>query len=154
MTLFDGCGVALVTPFGSDGNVNFEALEKLLEHVIGGGADALFACGTTGEPSTMSQKEREKSRGQNTGVCGERLQQHRRGRGVFAQVRKSRRGRTARCNAVLQQVHAKRRVSSLQSRIGCGGHTYRCLQRAHENEFQPCAPNSFAARRTQKRESR
>lgn len=59
MTLFDGCGVALVTPFGSDGNVNFEALEKLLEHVMSGGADALFACGTTGEPSTMSQKERE-----------------------------------------------------------------------------------------------
>ena len=46
MTLFDGCGVALVTPFGSDGNVNFDALEKLLEHVISGGADALSLINT------------------------------------------------------------------------------------------------------------
>ncbi len=59
MSLFSGVGVALVTPFDANGNVNFEALDQLLTHVIGGGADALFACGTTGEPSTMTKEERE-----------------------------------------------------------------------------------------------
>lgn len=59
MSLFNGCGVALVTPFDNNGNVNFEALEALLSHVCDGGANALFACGTTGEPSTMTTKERE-----------------------------------------------------------------------------------------------
>lgn len=59
MSVFKGCGVALVTPFGKDGKVEFEALDKLLNHVIGGGVNALFACGTTGEPSTMTKEERE-----------------------------------------------------------------------------------------------
>ncbi len=59
MSLFKGCGVALVTPFDKNGNVNFEALDELLTHVIKGGVSALFACGTTGEPSTMTKAERE-----------------------------------------------------------------------------------------------
>ena len=48
MSLFNGCGVALVTPFDKEGNVSFEALDSLLSHVINGGVDALFVCGTTG----------------------------------------------------------------------------------------------------------
>ncbi|MCI8413552.1 MAG: 4-hydroxy-tetrahydrodipicolinate synthase [Clostridia bacterium] len=59
MSLFNGCGVALVTPFDKEGNVSFEALDSLLSHVINGGVDALFVCGTTGEPSTMTKQERE-----------------------------------------------------------------------------------------------
>lgn len=59
MALFRGVGVALVTPFNGDGAVDLDALDKLLSHVIDGGADALFACGTTGEPSTMTIDERE-----------------------------------------------------------------------------------------------
>lgn len=59
MSLFKGCGVALVTPFDKNGNLNQDALDALLTHVIDGGADALFACGTTGEPSTMTVDERE-----------------------------------------------------------------------------------------------
>lgn len=58
MELFEGCGVALVTPFTKSGKVNFEAFDKLLDHVIGGGANALVVCGTTGEPSTMTPDER------------------------------------------------------------------------------------------------
>lgn len=58
MALFTGAGVALITPFHNDGGVNFDALDKLLDHVLAGGADALFACGTTGEPSTMTADER------------------------------------------------------------------------------------------------
>ncbi len=58
MSLFNGCGVALVTPFDKNGNVDFETLDRLLTHVIKGGVSALFACGTTGEPSTMTKEER------------------------------------------------------------------------------------------------
>ena len=59
MALFNGAGVALVTPFDSNGGVNFSALDALLTHVLDGGVGALFACGTTGEPSTMTKQERE-----------------------------------------------------------------------------------------------
>lgn len=59
MAIFRGVGVALVTPFDQNGNVNYKALDALLTHVIEGGANALFACGTTGEPSTMTHEERE-----------------------------------------------------------------------------------------------
>lgn len=59
MSLFYGSGVAIVTPFGADGKINYNALDALIAHVINGGADAIFACGTTGEPSTMNIEERE-----------------------------------------------------------------------------------------------
>ena len=57
MSIFKGVGVALVTPFNSNG-VNYDEFGKLLEHVLGGGADAVIVCGTTGEPSTMTKDER------------------------------------------------------------------------------------------------
>ncbi len=57
MRLFSGSGVALVTPFTSSG-VDFDAYERLIEFQIENGTDALIACGTTGEPSTMSADER------------------------------------------------------------------------------------------------
>ena len=59
MAIFTGSGVALITPFTENG-VNFDALGKLLDHVIGGKTDALFILGTTGEPSTMKRDEKEK----------------------------------------------------------------------------------------------
>lgn len=58
MSVFKGAGVALVTPFHEDESVNYEALEKLIELQIADGADALIVCGTTGEPSTMTEEER------------------------------------------------------------------------------------------------
>lgn len=57
MSLFKGSGVALVTPFNGD-EVNYEALGKLIEYQLSNGTQALIACGTTGEPSTMTPKER------------------------------------------------------------------------------------------------
>ncbi len=54
--LFEGCGTALVTPF-VDGEIDFNALERLLSAQIDAGIDALVVCGTTGEPSTMTQEE-------------------------------------------------------------------------------------------------
>ncbi len=57
MSLFKGVGVALITPM-SDSGIDYGETEKLLEHTINGGADALFALGTTGEPATLTAAER------------------------------------------------------------------------------------------------
>ena len=57
MAIFEGAGVALITPFGADGEVNYNKLEELVEEQIAGGTDAIISCGTTGESSTMSHEE-------------------------------------------------------------------------------------------------
>lgn len=54
-----GTGVALVTPFKKDFSVDFEALEKIVNHVISGGVEYLVVLGTTGEPATLSSEEKE-----------------------------------------------------------------------------------------------
>lgn len=57
MAIFKGAGVALITPFKENGEVSYEKLEELVEEQIAGGTDAIIACGTTGEASTMSHEE-------------------------------------------------------------------------------------------------
>lgn len=59
MSLFRGAGVALATPFCTDGSIDYDALERMIEWQIACHTDALIICGTTGEPSTMTQKEKE-----------------------------------------------------------------------------------------------
>lgn len=56
-SIFTGCGTAIATPFDESG-VNFKELQKFIESQISEGADALIVCGTTGEASTMSFKEK------------------------------------------------------------------------------------------------
>ena len=56
--LFTGCGTALITPF-HDGEIDFSALGRLIDRQILGGADALIVCGTTGEPPTLTQAEKD-----------------------------------------------------------------------------------------------
>ncbi len=56
-TVFKGAATALVTPFYSDGSVNFNCLEKLVESQITNAIDALVICGTTGEKSTLRYQE-------------------------------------------------------------------------------------------------
>ncbi|MFA5528010.1 MAG: 4-hydroxy-tetrahydrodipicolinate synthase [Peptostreptococcales bacterium] len=56
MSLFKGCGVAIVTPF-KDGIVDKESMGKLLEWHVAEGTDAIIVCGTTGEASTMPDDE-------------------------------------------------------------------------------------------------
>ena len=56
--IFKGAGVALVTPMNSDGSVNYDELEKLIEFQIENGTDAIISCGTTGESATLSSQER------------------------------------------------------------------------------------------------
>ena len=55
--IFTGSGVAIVTPFTKDG-VDFDTLGKLLDFQLEHGTDAIVACGTTGEASTMTPRER------------------------------------------------------------------------------------------------
>lgn len=54
--LFTGVCTALVTPFTEDG-IDTNALTRLVEWQIEHGVSALLACGTTGEPSTLEDRE-------------------------------------------------------------------------------------------------
>lgn len=56
--VFTGAATALVTPFTDDG-VDYEAFEGLINWQMESGIDALVALGTTGEPSTMTDREKE-----------------------------------------------------------------------------------------------
>lgn len=56
MTLFTGAGVAIVTPF-KDGEVDFPGLGQLIDWQISQEIDAIIVCGTTGEASTLNDKE-------------------------------------------------------------------------------------------------
>jgi 4-hydroxy-tetrahydrodipicolinate synthase len=55
--MFKGSIVAIVTPFKSDGAVDFETLRELVEFQIANGTDAIVPCGTTGEASTLDHDE-------------------------------------------------------------------------------------------------
>lgn len=57
MAVFEGAGVALVTPMKANGEVNYDKLEEILEEQIAKGTDAIVACGTTGEASTLTHEE-------------------------------------------------------------------------------------------------
>ena len=56
MTLFTGAGVAIVTPF-QNGAVDFPSLGQLIDWQISQEIDAIVVCGTTGEASTLNDKE-------------------------------------------------------------------------------------------------
>lgn len=56
MTLFKGAGTAMITPFDNE-KVDYRRLEDLLEWQINSGIDAIISCGTTGEASTLNDKE-------------------------------------------------------------------------------------------------
>jgi 4-hydroxy-tetrahydrodipicolinate synthase len=54
----NGTGVALVTPFKSDFSIDFNALGKVIDHVIKGGVEYVVALGTTGEAPTLTKDEK------------------------------------------------------------------------------------------------
>lgn len=56
---FSGTGVAIITPFDGNGNVDIEALKKLTKHQIEGNTDVLVVLGTTGETATLTEQEKE-----------------------------------------------------------------------------------------------
>lgn len=53
-----GMGVALITPFTRDKEIDFDALDRVLAHVVGHGADYLVVLGTTGETPTLTPEEK------------------------------------------------------------------------------------------------
>ena len=56
--MFKGTGIALITPFNEDYSVDFGSLERIVNHVIEGGADFLVALGTTSEAPTLTSEEK------------------------------------------------------------------------------------------------
>lgn len=57
MAIFKGAGVALITPFKENKEVDYEALERLVDFQIDNGTDSIIVCGTTGESSTLTHEE-------------------------------------------------------------------------------------------------
>ncbi|MDD2971434.1 MAG: 4-hydroxy-tetrahydrodipicolinate synthase [Lachnospiraceae bacterium] len=57
MAIFKGAGVAIVTPFKENGDVNFDKFADQIEYQIKNGTDAIIVCGTTGEAATQSHEE-------------------------------------------------------------------------------------------------
>lgn len=53
-----GTGVAIVTPFKSNFDVDHDALGKLIEFIIEGGVEYIVSLGTTGETPTLSKEEK------------------------------------------------------------------------------------------------
>ena len=55
---FRGLGIALITPFKTDGSIDFDARDRLVEYQIKGRADFLCIMGTTAETPTLSREEK------------------------------------------------------------------------------------------------
>ena len=49
---------AMVTPFGKDGNVDYELLKKMIDHLLSTGTDGILVSGTTGEGPTLTEEEK------------------------------------------------------------------------------------------------
>lgn len=60
MTTFRGTFTALITPFMEIGNVDYYALEKIIEFQVRSGIDGIVPCGTTGESPTLSHEEHDR----------------------------------------------------------------------------------------------
>ena len=56
--IFNGLGIALVTPFKQNGQVDYDALLRLVNYQLEGGADFFCILATTGETPTLTPEER------------------------------------------------------------------------------------------------
>lgn len=54
---FTGVGVAIITPYKENFDVDLETLDSIVEHLIDGGVDYLVALGSTGESNLLSKEE-------------------------------------------------------------------------------------------------
>lgn len=60
-TLFKGSGVAIITPFDQNDNIDFDNYKNLIEFQLKNHTDAIIVCGTTGEASALTDDEHKKS---------------------------------------------------------------------------------------------
>ena len=58
MNKFHGTGVAMVTPFNSDGSIDHSGIKNIIDHIISGGVEYIVSLGTTGEAATLSSEEK------------------------------------------------------------------------------------------------
>jgi 4-hydroxy-tetrahydrodipicolinate synthase len=58
MNKFHGTGVAIITPFKTDGSVDHTALKMVIDHIINGGVEYIVSLGTTGEAASLSSDEK------------------------------------------------------------------------------------------------
>ena len=56
--IFKGLGIALVTPFQNNGEVDFDALEQLIEYQLSRGVDFLCVLGSTAETPCLTNAEK------------------------------------------------------------------------------------------------
>ena len=66
--MFEGVYVAIVTPF-KNGNIDEEALRRLIDYQIAGGVDGVVPCGTTGESATLNHEEHDQVIRIAVGAC-------------------------------------------------------------------------------------
>ncbi|HEY6762868.1 MAG TPA: 4-hydroxy-tetrahydrodipicolinate synthase [Baekduia sp.] len=67
-----GLLVPIVTPFGADGSVDVDALERLGAELLDAGASGLIALATTGEPSALTAEEQAATVAACARVCADR----------------------------------------------------------------------------------
>ena len=114
MAIFEGAGVAIVTPFKSDESIDYDRLDELIDFHCENGTDSIIICGTTGESATMVSGEPDGGRasgvrevydradeGKDSGHCRDRFELYQDsdrdvqgGGGIWS-------GRTAACYSVL-----------------------------------------------------
>ena len=70
---FKGLGVAMVTPFRDNGQIDYAGLEKLIEHQIAGGVDYVVSLGTTGESVTLTKAEKKQLLAETIGFVRNRV---------------------------------------------------------------------------------
>ena len=57
MAVFEGAGVAIVTPMKANGEVNYDKFGEIIDFQVENGTDSIIVCGTTGEASTLTYEE-------------------------------------------------------------------------------------------------
>jgi len=70
--VFTGSLVPIITPF-RQGKIDRDGLERVIEHVLGGGSHGIIPCGTTGESATLSHEEHEQVIGWTIDIVRKRV---------------------------------------------------------------------------------
>lgn len=71
--IFNGLGIALITPFTSEGAVDYSALKKLITYQLENGADFFCILATTGETPTLTVEEKQRIKNLVVELVGEKV---------------------------------------------------------------------------------